>query len=372
MQQAVTDLAAHVGVVQACILLGVPRSAYYRQQARATAPETQPDTPAARLPRGSPRALSPAERDHVLAVLRSARFVDHTPREVYATLLDEGVYLCAWSTMYRLLRAVGESTRRRDIPRPNAYRKPELLARAPNQVWSWDITKLKGPATWTYFYLYVIIDVFSRYVVGWMIAPRESAALAEAFIADCCAREGIQPGHLTVHADRGSAMTSNDVAALLSDLGVAKSHSRPHVSNDNPFSEAQFTTVKYHPSTPDRFGCIEDARAWAQPLFRWYNHDHHHTGLALLTPAQVHHGRTGRVLAARRTVLALAHAAHPERFVRGEPQPARPPDAVWINPPAHHAPDTADAANLSASRPAGGAVSRGDSAAALDAAPVVG
>jgi putative transposase len=372
MQQAVTDLAPHVGVVQACILLGVPRSAYYRQQVRAAAPETQPDTPAARPPRVSPRALSPAERDHVLAVLRSERFVDHTPREVYATLLDEGVYLCAWSTMYRLLRAVGESTRRRDIPRPNAYRKPELLARAPNQLWSWDITKLKGPATWTYFYLYVIIDVFSRYVVGWMIATRESAALAEAFIADCCAREGIQPGHLTVHADRGSAMTSKDVAALLSDLGVAKSHSRPHVSNDNPFSEAQFKTVKYHPSTPDRFGCLEDARTWAQPLFRWYNHDHHHTGLALLTPAQVHHGRTGRVLAARRTVLALAHAAHPERFVRGEPQPARPPDAVWINPPAHHAPDTADAANLSASRPTAGAVSRGDSAAALDAAPVVG
>lgn len=372
MPQAVTELAAQVGVVQACALLGVPRSAYYRQQARVAAPETRPDTLEARPPRVSPRALSPAEREHVLTLLRSERFVDHSPREVYATLLDEGVYLCGWSTMYRLLRAAGESTRRRDIRRPNAYRKPELLARAPNQLWSWDITKLKGPATWTYFSLYVIIDVFSRYVVGWMIATRESAALAEGFIADCCAREGIPPGQLTVHADRGSAMTSKDVAALLSDLGVAKSHSRPHVSNDNPFSEAQFKTVKYHPSTPNRFGSIEDARAWAQPLFTWYNHEHHHTGLALLTPAQVHQGRTGRVLAARRTVLALAYAAHPERFVRGAPEPTPPPDAVWINPPAHSERDAADDANRSASPPDAGAVSRGDSGAALDAAPVVG
>ncbi len=187
--------------------------------------------------------------------------------------------------MYRLVRAASESTRRHDIPRPNAYRKPELLARRPNQLWSWDITKLKGPTTWTSFYLYVIIDVFSRYVVGWMIAPRESAALAEELIGVCCAREGIPPGQLTIHADRGSAMTSKDVAALLVDLGVAKSHSRPHMSNDNPFSEAQFKTVKYHPSTPDRFGCIADARAWAQPLVAWYNYAHHHTGLALLTPA---------------------------------------------------------------------------------------
>jgi putative transposase len=205
-----------------------------------------------------------------------------------------------------------------------------------------------------------------------MLASRESAVLAEAFIADCCAREGIQPHQLTVHADRGRAMTSKDVAALLSDLGVAKSHSWPHVSNDNPFSEAQCKTVTYHPSTPDRCGCLEDARAWAHPLFGWDNYDHHHTGLAVLTPAQVHHGRTGRVLAARRTVLALAYAAHPERFVRGAPQPAAPPDAVWINPPAHRVSDAADDTNLGASLPAAGVVSRGDSAAALAAAPVVG
>lgn len=368
MEQAVTELAPQIGVVQACAVLGVPRSGYYRRHARATAAAPPPPRP----PRASHRALSAAEQAHILDVLRSDRFVDQSPRQVYATLLDEGTYLCAWSTMYRLLRATGESTRRRDIPRRTAYRKPELLARRPNQLWSWDITKLKGTTTWTYFYLYVIIDVFSRYVVGWMIAPRESAALAEELIGVCCAREGIQPGQLTIHADRGSAMTSNDVAALLVDLGVAKSHSRPHVSNDNPFSEAQFKTVKYHPITPDRFGSIEDARAWAHPLFHWYNQEHHHTGLALLTPAQVHHGRTGRVLAARRTVLAAAYAIHPERFVRGKPEPAAPPDAVWINPPASTTLAPADRPNLSVALPDAGAVSRGDSAAALDAAPVNG
>lgn len=208
--------------------------------------------------------MSEDERTRVLELLRSERFADLAPREVYATLLDEGEYLCHWSTMYRLLRQVRESTRRRDRPRSNDYRKPELLARRPNELWSWDITKLKGPATWTYFYLYVIIDVFSRYVVGWMLATHESAELAEALIAETCAREGIEPGQLTVHADRGSAMRSKEVTQLLVDLGIEKSHSRPYVSNDNPFSEAQFKTVKYHPDTPERFGSLEDGRSWAQ------------------------------------------------------------------------------------------------------------
>jgi putative transposase len=252
--------------------------------------------------------------------------------EIYATLLDEGVYLCSWSTMYRLLRESGQTRRRRDRPAPT-YQRPELLATKPKQLWSWDITKLKGPSTWTYFYLYVILDVYSRYVVGWMIAPRETAELAEVVIAQTCAREQIARDQLTIHADRGAAMTSKCVSQLLVDLGVARTHSRPHVSNDNPFSEAQFKTTKYHPDTPERFGSLEDARAWAHPFFAWYNHEHHHTALGLLTPSTVHHGQVEKVLAAREQVLAQAYQTTPERFVRGKPQAARPPTAVWINPP---------------------------------------
>jgi putative transposase len=270
----------------------------------------------------------------VLALLTSERFVDAAPRAIYATLLDEGVYLCSWSTMYRLLRQARQVKRRRDQVRQQAYRKPELLATGPNQLWSWDITKLKGPTTWSYYYLYVILDVYSRFVVGWMIAERESAERAEAFIAESCAKEGIAPQQLTLHADRGSAMTSKCVAHLLADLGVTKTHSRPQVSNDNPFSEAQFKTVKYHPTFPERFGSLADARAWARAFFAWYNTAHQHSGIGLLTPATVHHGQAPAVLAARQQVLTAAYAAHPERFVRGAPQPPALPAAVWINPPA--------------------------------------
>lgn len=363
-------MAPTLGVVKACALLGVPRSHFYRT--RAAMPDAT-EAAKKRPPRRSPRSLSEDERARVLEVLRSERFCDLAPREVYATLLDEGVYLCHWSTMYRLLRVARESTRRRDRRRAHGYRKPELLAKRPRQLWSWDITKLKGPATWTYFYLYVIIDVFSRYVVGWMLTTRESAELAEVFIGETCAREGIMPGQLTVHADRGSAMRSKEVAQLLVDLGVEKSHSRPHVSNDNPFSEAQFKTAKYHPSTPERFGSLEDARLWAKELFVWYNHDHHHTSLALLTPAQVHQGLTSRVLTARKRVLAAAFAKHPERFVRGAPEPAAPPNEVWINPPlATEAMSVSAAPSPGSELPVGGAVSRGNSEAALDAAAASG
>ena len=366
MTQAVEALAPKLGVSQACALLGVPRSQFYRTRARATAPDVTEAVETRPRPR-SPRALSEDERARVLDVLRSERFADLAPREVYATLLDEGVYLCSWSTMYRLLREVRESTRRRDHRRPHGYHKPELLAKRPRELWSWDITKLKGPATWTYFYLYVIIDVFSRYVVGWMLTTRESAELAEGFIGDTCAREGITPGQLTVHADRGSAMRSKEVAQLLVDLGVEKSHSRPHVSNDNPFSEAQFKTAKYHPSTPERFGSLEDARLWAKQLFVWYNEEHHHTSLALLTPAQVHQGLTSRVLLARRRVLTAAFAKHPERFVRGLPEPAAPPSAVWINPPqVSEATSVSSAPSPGPELPLVAGVSRGNSAAALD------
>jgi putative transposase len=269
----------------------------------------------------------------VLATLDSARFLDQAPAQVHATLLDEGTYLCSPRTMYRLLAAAGEVKERRDQVRRPHYAAPELLATRPNEVWSWDITKLLGPVKWTYFYLYVILDIFSRYVVGWMIAPHESAALAERLIAETCGKYGIQPGQLTLHADRGGAMRSKPVALLLADLGVVKTHSRPYVSNDNPFSEAQFRTLKYCPQFPARFGSIEDGRAFGQVFFPWYNQEHHHSGLGFLTPAVVHFGQAGTVRAHRDRVLAAAYAAHPDRFVNGRPHPADLPNAVWINPP---------------------------------------
>jgi len=236
--------------------------------------------------------------------------------------------------MYRILDAAHEIKERRNQVRRPHYAAPELLATRPNEVWSWDITKLLGPAKWTYFYLYVILDIFSRYVVGWMVAPRESAALAERLIAESCTKQRIETGQLTLHADRGSSMTSKPVALLLADLGVTKTHSRPHVSNDNPFSEAQFKTLKYSPHFPDRFGSLEDARAFGQDFFRWYNDEHRHSGLGFLTPAVVHYGVATTVREHRQHVLTAAYAAHPERFVKGRPQPADLPQAVWINPPA--------------------------------------
>jgi putative transposase len=269
----------------------------------------------------------------VLTVLHERRFVDLAPAEVYATLLDEGTYLCSERTMYRVLAEHQEVRERRNQLRHPHYAAPELLARRPNELWSWDITKLLGPAKWTYFYLYVMLDVFSRYVVGWMVAHRESAALAEQFIRETCARQGIERNQLTIHADRGPAMHSKPVALLLADLGVTKTHARPHVSNDNPFSEAQFKTLKYRPTFPERFGSIQDARAYCHAFFPWYNAEHHHSGLGLLTPADVHHGVAEQRVAARATVLATAYAAHPERFPAGRPHPSAPPVEVWINPP---------------------------------------
>jgi len=265
--------------------------------------------------------------------LNNERFWDCSPREIYATLLDEGLYLCHWRTMYRILDEYDEVQERRNQLHHPAYTKPELLATGPNQVWSWDITKLRGPAPWTYYYLYAILDVFSRYVVGWMIAACESAELAEELIAATCAKEHIAPDELTLHSDRGSAMVSKTVAQLLIDLGVAKSHSRPYTANDNPYSEAQFKTMKYRPGYPDRFGSPDDARSWARDFFHWYNHEHHHTGLGLMTPATVHHGRVDAVYAQRQQVLQAAYEAHPERFVRGMPTPLEPPKEVWINQP---------------------------------------
>jgi putative transposase len=269
----------------------------------------------------------------VLEVLHDERFWDAAPASVYAALLDEGSYLCSVSTMYRLLRARGETGDRRRHATHPARVKPELLATAPNQCWSWDITKLAGPAKWTWYYLYVILDIYSRYVVGWMVAGQEAAVLAERLLAEAIAAQGVEAGTLNVHADRGTSMTSKPVAMLLADLGVTRSHSRPHVPDDNPYSESQFKTLKHHPTFPERFGCIQDARAFCQGFFGWYNSEHHHGGIALLTPADVHHGRAGQVTSARAVVLDGAYAAHPERFVRKPPTPPRLPQAVWINKP---------------------------------------
>lgn len=329
----VDDTSAVDGIEVTCDALGVCRAAYYRRR--------QPTIYGARRRAWQPRALTAAETKVVLDLLHEERFADLAPAQVYASLLDEKRYFCSERTMYRVLAAHDEVRERRAQLRHPRYAAPELLATAPNQLWSWDITKLKGPTTWSYYYLYVILDVFSRYVVGWMIAPRESATLAEKLIAETCRREGIERDQLTVHADRGSSMRSKLVAQLLADLGVTKTHSRPHVSNDNPFSEANFKTLKYRPDFPERFGCIEDARAYCVDFFAWYNGEHYHSGLGLQTPDDVHHGRAQRRVDERAVVLAAAHAAHPERFVRGVPRPAALPTAVWINKPTtdqHHHP----------------------------------
>jgi len=318
------QLAPTLGLATACDILQVPRSSVYRAR--------QPN-PAPRPTAEPVRALSEAERAVVHHTLNSERFADQAPREVYATLLDEGTYLCSPRTMYRVLEDHAEVRERRDQLRHPAYAKPELLATGPNRVWSWDITKLLGPTKWTSFYLYVMLDIFSRYVVGWLIADRESGALAEVLIAEACAKQRIGREQLTLHADNGGPMIAKPVALLMTDLGVTKSHSRPHVSNDNPFSEAQFKTMKYQPDYPGRFGSQVDARTWAQTFFPWYNDEHHHSGIGYLTPAAVHYGEASRLFAERQQTLKVAYAAHPERFVKGQPVPPALPMAVWINPP---------------------------------------
>lgn len=276
--------------------------------------------------------MSDHEADAIISVLNSERFCDQAPAQIWATLLDEGTYLASISTMYRLLRARRQVRERRAHARRPAHVKPELVATAPNQVWSWDITKLAGPYKWTWFHLYVILDVHSRYAVAWLVAPRESARLAEELIADAVYDHGIPPGQLTLHADRGSSMTSKTVTQLLADLGVLQSHSRPHQSNDNPFSESQFKTIKYFPTFPKRFANIAAARAFLTVFFEHYNHHHRHSGIGLHTPADVHFGRADTVRAHRQTVLDAAYTAHPERF-RRPPSAPRVPEATWINRP---------------------------------------
>ncbi len=315
---AIQEIEPMVGTLPACRALGASRAGLYRRRS--------PPTPRILRPRRPPdRALSDHERAAVLEQLNSARFMDASPAEVYATLLDEGRYLASERTMYRLLAADAPVRERRDQLTHPPYARPELLAEQPNEVWSWDISKLKGPATWTYFYLYVILDVYSRYVVGWTVQHRENAPLAERLIADTLHKLNVGRGQLTIHADRGSSMTSKPVAFLLSDLGVTKTHSRPYTSTDNPYSEAAFKTLKYRPGFPARFQNINQAREFCRVFFRWYNQTHRHAGIGLVTPTDVHHGRAEQTHAARAQALDAAYAATPERFVR---RPPRPPAAA--------------------------------------------
>ena len=315
---------AKYSVERICAGLGVARASYYRRQ---------PPNAVAKPKRSHPRALSANERQGVLGILNSERFWDQAPGEIYATLLDEGKYLCSERTMYRILASNQQVKERRDQLRHPGYQAPELIASRANEVWSWDITKLLGPTKWTYFYLYVILDIFSRYVVGWMLAYRESAELAKRLIEQTIEREKIERGSLTLHADRGSSMTSKPVAFLLAGLGVTKSHSRPYVSNDNPYSESQFKTMKYRPEFPERFGCYQDADRFCTEFFPWYNHVHHHSGVAYLTPYEVHYGMAQERRDQRAEVLKEAFGKTPQRFVRGLPQPAPLPTAAWINKP---------------------------------------
>ena len=322
---AAEGLSVQVGVEPACTALGVSRATFYRRKRPIPGRQQPRPTPA--------RALSKNERKHVVEVLSSDRFVDRSPAEVFATLLDEKRYLCSERTMYRVLAECQPVRERRNQLQHPQYAKPELMATAPNQVWSWDITKLLGPKKWTYYYLYVLLDIYSRYAVGWMVADRENSALAGRLIEETCTKQGVEPEVLTLHSDRGSPMTSKCTAQLLGDLGVTRSLSRPQVSDDNPFSEAQFKTLKYHPGFPRRFTDIHHATGHCRSFFPWYNTEHRHGGISMLTPHDVHHGLAPGVIAERKRTLKAAWAAHPECFVRGTPKPSPLPEAVWINPP---------------------------------------
>ncbi|MEW6756155.1 MAG: IS3 family transposase [Candidatus Latescibacterota bacterium] len=336
LMQAARELGQVLGLARACALLQVPRSSLYAGQGGSGSRPAPPASRELAAPAPRPavgRGLSLAERQQVRDLLDSPRFQDQAPRQVWATLLDEKLYVCSVRTMYRILAVYGEVRERRAQRRHPVYAKPELLATRPNLLWSWDVTQLRGPAAGIWYYLYVMLDVFSRYVVGWMIAERQTQELAADFIRTSCESQGIGPAHLTVHADRGAIQQAQSVSALFVTLGVTESHGRPQVSNDNPYSEAQFRTTKYHPSYPERFGSPLDARLWARAFFDWYNHEHYHTGLGLLTPAMVHFGQAPQVQAQRQQVLDGAYAAHPERFVRRPPRVLPLPTEVWINRP---------------------------------------
>ncbi len=315
-----------LGVSETCQSLGLSRATYYRRRKKGSQAELQ-------VKRRSPRKLKVEEEKRVLSFLTSERFMDRSVPEVHATLLDEGAYLCSVRTMYRILEKYRAVRERRNQRRHPQYRKPELLATGPNQVWSWDITKLKGPRKWSHYHLYVIMDIYSRYVVGWMVAERESAMLAERLIRETCERQGIVKDQLTIHADRGASMRSRTVAQLMADLGVTRSHSRPHVCDDNPYSESQFKTLKYHPSFPGQFGSLEDARLFLRHFLDWYNNEHRHSGVAMMTPKDVHIGKADEIIRKRQETMNRAYSLHPERFVKGYPKLKPLSREVWINKP---------------------------------------
>jgi putative transposase len=325
MVKMAIEASAECAVRDACRAFGVSPATFYRHRDPKPAPKKEK--------KKNHRRLSEEEEKMILEELTSTRFMDESVPEIYASLLDDGRYLCSQRTMYRILdRHASTRERRNQLEHPE-YTKPELLAQAPNEVWSWDITKLRGPQKWSYYYLYVIMDIYSRYVVGWMVAPRESAILAERLIQQTCENQGIKPEQLTIHADRGTSMRSKLVAQLLADLGVTKSHSRPHTSNDNPYSEAQFKTLKYHHSFPNKFGCIEDAQTFLQNFFDWYNRQHKHSGIGYVSPESIHTGQAHIIRDKRCSVLLAAYEKHPERFVKGIPLPPKIPEAAWINKP---------------------------------------
>lgn len=330
MIAAATALSQEVGVSAACQAYGIPRSSFYASQKPSRG--SSPSSP--------PRALSQAEKEAVRQVLNSERFQDQAPRAVYAALLDEGAYYCHWRTMYRVLDEHDEVRERRNQLRHPSYKRPELLATGVNQVWSWDVTKLLGPEKWTYYYLYVILDIYSRYVPGWLLADQQSAKLARVLVEETCQKQDIPKGQLTLHADRGGPMIAKRLAHLLADLGVSKSHARPYNADDNPYSEAQFRTLKYRPDYPQRFDHQPAARQWARRFFDWYNNQHYHSGIGLLTPAAVHYGRAEKIIRARQQVLQKAYQKNPQRFVQGAPKPPQLPKAVWINPPQASAPES--------------------------------
>lgn len=321
------ELSPSVGIAVACRALGVSRAGFYRRQK----PPLSPGPVKERKP--SPRSLNDAERRNVLDLLNSVPFMDKAPAQVHAALLDQGLYHCSTRTMYRILHDNQEVRERRNQRQHPQYSKPELIASKPCQVWSWDITLLPGPGKGSRYHLYVILDIFSRYAVGWLLAHRECSELATRLIRETCEKQNVQPDQLTIHSDRGPAMKSQTVAQLLAALGVIKSHSRPSISNDNPFSESQFKTFKYQPDFPIRFASYDEALAYCSEFFAWYNNDHYHSGLNMLTPASVHYGDDTAIVAERQRTLEAAYAAHPERFVHGLPTQKMAPQTVWINDP---------------------------------------